>query len=65
MEDIKQITMRIPEGFLEEIKIEADQIGSSCNSLMMVLLKLGLKAYNGDISIHQKTEQDRFLSRNH
>lgn len=56
MHDIKQITMRIPEKFLEEIKEEADQIGSSCNSLMMVLLKLGLKAYNGEVIIQQKSE---------
>ena len=56
MHDIKQITMRIPEKFLEEIKEEADQIGSSCNSLMMVLLKLGLKDYNGEVIIQQKSE---------
>lgn len=56
MDEIKQITIRIPENFFNEIKEEADLIGSSCNSLMMILLKFGLRVYNSEISIQQKSE---------
>ena len=56
MAEIKQITVRISDDLFNEIKKEADQIGSSCNSLMMVLMKLGLKVYNGKVTIQQKIE---------
>ena len=56
MAEIKQITVRIPEKFFDEIKEEADPIGSSCNSLMMVLMNLGLKVYKGDVVIQQRFE---------
>ena len=45
---IKQITLRISEEFYDETKKEADKIGSSYNSFLLMLMSLGMKIYNSD-----------------
>ena len=45
-------SIRISESLHGDIKAEAEQINSSMNSFMMVLLKLGLQTYQGRYVIH-------------
>lgn len=47
-EHLKQITFRISESLFERTKKEAESIGSSHNSFLLVMLQLGLKVYNGE-----------------
>ena len=42
----QQVTVRMPEDLYESIKAEAEQIGSSFNSFLMVLVSMGMKVYN-------------------
>lgn len=51
---IRQLTVRMTEGMFQETKEEADQIGSSHNSFIMMMIKLGLKTYNADVIIQKE-----------
>lgn len=44
-------SIRIPTELNERIKRKAAEIGASQNSIMMVLLDLGLKIYEGEFTI--------------
>ena len=54
--DILSFSIRISDNLHGEIKQEAEQINSSLNSFMMVLLKLGLKTYQGKIIVQVERE---------
>ena len=45
---IRQMTLRISEEFYDETKKEADKIGSSYNSFLLMLMSLGMKIYSSD-----------------
>lgn len=46
MKEIVQYTIRFPNEVLEEIKKESNEIGSSLNSYILVLIDLGRKSFN-------------------
>ena len=52
----KQITFRISEPLYEKTKLASEEIGSSHNSFLLMLVSMGLKAYNGKYIIHQKEQ---------
>ena len=52
--DVHQLTMRMSEKLFQDSKMEADLIGSSHNSYMVLMMKLGMKVYNGTAIIQQK-----------
>lgn len=49
-----QLTVRMAEELFQETKMEADKIGSSHNSYLMLMIKLGMKLYNSEITISPK-----------
>lgn len=53
---VRQMTLRISNNLFEETQQEADAIGSSQNSFICMMIKLGLKVYNGQVVIQQKVE---------
>lgn len=50
---MKQISLRLPEELYEELSKRGDKINCSTNSMIMFLIHLGLKIYDGDAVIHQ------------
>lgn len=50
---IHQTTIRISEKLFQDSKKEADLIGSSHNSYIALMIKLGMKVYNSDTVIRQ------------
>lgn len=49
--DIKQLTIRLPENVFEDTKKEAEECGASHNSYLMMLIHLGRKVYNSNTVI--------------
>lgn len=49
---IRQFTLRITEDMYQDAKKEADEIGSSLNSYILLMIRLGIKAYRGKLIIH-------------
>ncbi len=50
---MKQITLRLPEELYMELSKKGEQINCSTNSMIMFLVHLGLKIYDGQAVIHQ------------
>ena len=49
--EVVNFSIRISPELHNEIKKEAKEINSSINSMILFLIKLGLKVYKGNISI--------------
>lgn len=56
MSDKIQAGLRIPEKRHQELTIMAEEMGVSVNSLMLMLIDLGLTLRNGRIILHEKSE---------
>lgn len=54
---ITTTSLRIPTELNERIKRKATEIGASQNSMMMVLLDLGLKLYEGQFTVQVQNQQ--------
>lgn len=52
-ESMKQITLRLPEKLYTVLSEKGEEINCSTNSMIMVLVHLGLKIYDGEAIIHQ------------
>ncbi len=52
----RQFTLRIPDEVFEKTKIKADEIGSSHNSFINILIDLGLKLYDGKVVIRREIQ---------
>lgn len=50
---MKQITLRLPEELYIDLGKRGEKINCSTNSMIMVLIHLGLKIYDGEAVIHQ------------
>ena len=50
---MKQITLRLPEKLYTVLSEKGEEINCSTNSMIMVLVHLGLKIYDGEAIIHQ------------
>ncbi len=50
---MKQITLRLPEELYEELSQKGEKINCSTNSMIMFLVHLGLKIYDGEAVIQQ------------
>lgn len=46
-------TIRTSEALMERIKAHADETGASVNSVMCMLIDLGLKVVGSDITLHR------------
>ena len=51
---IRQMTLRLSDRLYEETKMRADNIGSSHNSYLLMLISLGMKVYTSDEIILRK-----------
>lgn len=61
MKDDKiQTGLRIPQKRYDELSLLADEIGVSLNSLILMLVDLGLSLRNGKTILHQQTEEGHF-----
>lgn len=50
---MKQITLRIPEELYDELRDKGDKINCPTHSMIMFLIHMGLKIYDGEAAIHQ------------
>lgn len=50
---MKQISLRLPEELYDELSRRGEKINCSTNSMIMILIHLGLKIYDGEAVIHQ------------
>ena len=50
---MKQISLRLPEELYDELSRRGEKINCSTNSVIMILIHLGLKIYDGEAVIHQ------------
>lgn len=48
---MKQISLRLPEELYEELSKKGEAINCSANSMIMFLVHLGLKIYDGEAII--------------
>lgn len=51
---MKQISLRLPETLYEKLSMKGEEINCSTNSMIMMLIHLGLKIYDGQVVIQQK-----------
>jgi predicted HicB family RNase H-like nuclease len=49
MKDREQVTLRLPPQLAENLRAKADAKGVSTNSLIMILLDMGLQLYESEI----------------
>lgn len=50
-------TIRVPEPFMEKIKTLAAEIGDSQNGIMMHLMFMGMKVYDGKVQLNLHDSQ--------
>lgn len=55
---VTERTLRIDNKLYKKVKKEADSIGSTYNSFLMVLISLGLKVYKSDVVICSELEKE-------
>lgn len=55
---VTERTLRIDNKLYKKVKKEADSIGSTYNSFLMVLISLGLKVYKSDVVICRELEKE-------
>lgn len=55
---VTERTLRIDNKLYKKVKNEADSIGSTYNSFLMVLISLGLKVYKSDVVICRELEKE-------
>lgn len=51
---MKQIALRLPEEMYEMLQRKGAEINCSANSLILLLVHLGLKIYDGEAIIHSQ-----------
>ena len=56
MEERIQTGLRIPEKRYEELNLLAKEIGVSLNSLLLLLIDMGLTLRNGRVTFHPEGE---------
>lgn len=64
--EVKQITLRLPKELYNDLARRGDEINCSANSMIMFLVKLGLKIYDAE-TVNQivcKSESDHTPPRN-
>lgn len=61
MKDDKiQTGLRVPQKRYNELSLLADEMGVSLNSLILMLVDLGLSLRNGKTILYQQGKEDRF-----